>query len=164
MRGAQFVLIFKLVAEKAPIGSQGEVGGATVRAKKAFRRSPVRRSQMEVRFENGLAGNGWMFDRVNGLFREFDGRTRNMVPTVDVTEDKDAYHFYFEMPGLTNESIDARVENGRWSQRSASGPNGPTRPRSTWRSGAMERLPGVRAAQRREPRQDRGQLQGRRAR
>ncbi len=68
---------------------------------------------MEVRFENGLASNGWMFDRVNGLFREFDGRTRNMVPTVDVTEDKDAYHFYFEMPGLTNESIDARVEDGQ---------------------------------------------------
>jgi HSP20 family protein len=37
----------------------------------------------------------------------------DMVPRVDVIEDKDGYHFYFEMGGLTNESIDARVENGR---------------------------------------------------
>jgi HSP20 family protein len=36
-----------------------------------------------------------------------------MVPSVDVIEDKEAYHFYFEMPGLRNESLDARVEGGR---------------------------------------------------
>jgi HSP20 family protein len=36
-----------------------------------------------------------------------------MVPPVDVTEDKDAYHFYFEMPGLTSKSIDARFEDGQ---------------------------------------------------
>jgi HSP20 family protein len=36
-----------------------------------------------------------------------------MVPPVDVIEDKDAYHFYFEMPGLKNESIEARVEDGQ---------------------------------------------------
>jgi HSP20 family protein len=35
-----------------------------------------------------------------------------MVPPVDVIEDKDAYHFYFEMPGLTSNSIDARFEDG----------------------------------------------------
>ena len=28
-------------------------------------------------------------------------------------EDKDRYHFYFEMPGLKKDSIDARVEDGR---------------------------------------------------
>src|ERR1700730_13282020 len=69
---------------------------------------------MEVRFENGWAGRGWVFDpRTAGLFRESDATVRHMVPSVDVTEDKDAYHFYFEMPGLTNESIDARVEDGQ---------------------------------------------------
>jgi HSP20 family protein len=47
------------------------------------------------------------------LFWEFDATNRNMVPAVDVIEDKDAYHFYFEMPGLKNESIDARVEDGQ---------------------------------------------------
>jgi len=36
-----------------------------------------------------------------------------MVPSVDVIENKDAYHFYFEMPGLKNESIEARVEGGQ---------------------------------------------------
>jgi len=67
---------------------------------------------MEVRFENGLTGRGWLFDpRTLGLFRESDATARHMVPPVDVIEDKDAYHFYFEMPGLTNESIDARVED-----------------------------------------------------
>jgi HSP20 family protein len=35
-----------------------------------------------------------------------------MVPAVDLIEDNDAYHFYFEMPGLTSKSIDARVEDG----------------------------------------------------
>lgn len=69
---------------------------------------------MEVRFENGWTGRGWLFDpRVQGLFREFDATNRHMVPPVDVIEEKDAYHFYFEMAGLTNESIDARVEDGR---------------------------------------------------
>jgi HSP20 family protein len=69
---------------------------------------------MEVRFENGWAGKGWVFDpRTLGLFKESDATARHMVPPVDVVEDKDAYHFYFEMPGLTNELIDARVEDGR---------------------------------------------------
>jgi HSP20 family protein len=69
---------------------------------------------MEVRFENGWAGKGWVFDpRTLGWSRKADATARHMVPLVDVIEDKDAYHFYFEMPGLTNESIDARVEEGQ---------------------------------------------------
>jgi HSP20 family protein len=68
---------------------------------------------MEVRFENGWTGRGWLFDpRAPGLFRASDATPRHMVPSVDVIEDNDAYHFYFAMPGLTNESIDARVEDG----------------------------------------------------
>jgi HSP20 family protein len=69
---------------------------------------------MEVRFENGWTGRGWLFDpRTLNLFRESDPVATHMVPAVDVIEDKDAYHFYFEMPGLTNASIDARLEDGR---------------------------------------------------
>jgi HSP20 family molecular chaperone IbpA len=34
-----------------------------------------------------------------------------MEPRADVIEDKDAYHFYFEMPGLKCESLDVQVEN-----------------------------------------------------
>jgi len=68
---------------------------------------------MELRFENGLAGSGRLFDRMNGIFREAERASRNMAPPADVVEDKDAYHFYFEMPGLKNESINVRVEEGR---------------------------------------------------
>lgn len=76
---------------------------------------------MEVRFENGW-GCGWVLDPravldpwVLSLFQQSDTRSRHidMVPPVDVIEDKDGYRFYFEMLGLTNELIDACVENGR---------------------------------------------------
>lgn len=54
-----------------------------------------------------------MFDpRTVDLFRQYETTARRMVPAVDVIEDKDAYHFDFEMPGLTNKSIDARFEDG----------------------------------------------------
>jgi HSP20 family protein len=67
---------------------------------------------MEMRFENGWSGGGWMLDpRTLGWLRESDATARQIVPSVDVIEDKDAYHFYFDMAGLTNESIDARVED-----------------------------------------------------
>jgi HSP20 family protein len=69
---------------------------------------------MELRLNNAWAHRGWLFDpRVQGLFWEFDTTNKHMVPLVDVIEDKDAYHFYFEMPGLKRESLDARVEGGR---------------------------------------------------
>jgi len=69
---------------------------------------------MEVRFDNGWAGRGWVLDpRTVGLFRQSDATAQYIVPSVDVIEDKDAYHCYFEMPGLTNDSIDARVEDSQ---------------------------------------------------
>lgn len=70
---------------------------------------------MELRYENGVANGGWLFDRVNGMFREINRVTTHhqMAPAADVIEDKDAYHFYFEMPGLTNDSINVHVEEGR---------------------------------------------------
>lgn len=67
---------------------------------------------MEVRFENGWAGRGWLFDpRVQGRYSDFEAPNKQIAPPVDVIEDKDAYHFYFEMPGLQDASIDARVED-----------------------------------------------------
>src|SRR3984957_16228890 len=68
---------------------------------------------MELRYENGLANGGWLFDRVNGMFREVDRASRHLVPAAEVVEDKDAYHFYFEMPGLKSESINVHIEDGR---------------------------------------------------
>jgi len=67
---------------------------------------------MEVRYENGWTGNRWLFDRMNGFARELQQAPRQMRPAADVVEDKDAYHFVFEMPGLKNDSIDVHVENG----------------------------------------------------
>jgi HSP20 family molecular chaperone IbpA len=54
---------------------------------------------MELVFENGWYGNQWMGD--------------HMTPRVDVVEDWDAYHFYVEMPGLKDGSIDLQVEDDR---------------------------------------------------
>ncbi|HKV56456.1 MAG TPA: Hsp20/alpha crystallin family protein [Candidatus Binataceae bacterium] len=68
---------------------------------------------MEIRYENSFPTNGWLFDRMNGLFKEFNPQARPQAvrPQVDVVEDKEGYHFYFDMPGLKSESVDLRVEN-----------------------------------------------------
>jgi HSP20 family protein len=51
---------------------------------------------------------------MNGLFKDFQPQSRRpgIRPAVDVVEDKDGYHFYFDMPGLKNDSVDLRVEGG----------------------------------------------------
>jgi HSP20 family protein len=67
---------------------------------------------MEVRFDNPW-GEGLLFDRVHRLFWQLDRSNNEMRPPADVTEDKDAYHFYIEMPGVKNDALEARVENGR---------------------------------------------------
>jgi HSP20 family protein len=69
---------------------------------------------MELRYENGWNGNGWLFDRMNGMLREFNPAPtpRLITPVAEVIEEKDTYHFYFEMPGLKSDSFDVRVENG----------------------------------------------------
>jgi HSP20 family protein len=68
---------------------------------------------MELRYENGLTGNGWVFDRMNGFVQEMTRATpKRIVPPVDVVEEQDRYHFCFEMPGLKNDSFDVRVEHG----------------------------------------------------
>ena len=38
---------------------------------------------------------------------------QRMDARADVVEDKDAYHFYVEMPGLKDASIDVQVEDDR---------------------------------------------------
>ena len=50
----------------------------------------------------------------NGFFSgDPPAAVEHMAPPVDVTEDKGAYHFYFDMPGLKTETVDARIEE-RW--------------------------------------------------
>jgi HSP20 family protein len=69
---------------------------------------------MDIRYESAFPNNGWLFDRMNGLFKDFQPQVQraNIRPAVDVVEDKDGYHFYFDMPGLKNDSVDLRVEDG----------------------------------------------------
>ena len=67
---------------------------------------------MEVLFESRWPGFGWLFDGTNGIVRESAGAVKHMVPPVDVTEDKGTYHFYFDMPGLKSDTVDARIEEG----------------------------------------------------
>ncbi len=69
---------------------------------------------MELVFENGWNGNGWMLDRLASFRQAADAATDpNTRARADVMEDKDAYHFYVEMPGLKDGSIDVQVEDDR---------------------------------------------------
>ena len=63
---------------------------------------------MEVVFENGWNGNGWMLDRLASFRQAADAATNpnTTAARADVVEGKDAYHFYIEMPGLKGDSID----------------------------------------------------------
>ncbi len=71
---------------------------------------------MELVFENGWNGNRGLFNRLNGFQRDMDEAAGSPIaPRADVIEDKDAYHFYFEMPGLKGESLDVQVENDQLS-------------------------------------------------
>ncbi len=72
---------------------------------------------MEVRFNDGwMSGrpNQWFVDRVNELMKphHFGTDTNHEVPSADVIESEDGYHFYFEMPGVKGESISVRLEDG----------------------------------------------------
>jgi HSP20 family protein len=67
---------------------------------------------MELAFENGLNGNSVMLNRLISFRRDIDEAAGGHIhPRADVTEDKDAYHFYFDMPGLKGESLDVQVED-----------------------------------------------------
>jgi HSP20 family protein len=68
---------------------------------------------MEIRYESSFPSNGWLFDRMNGFMKDFHPQERHQSvrPPVDVVEDNEGYHFYFDMPGLKADSVDLRVEN-----------------------------------------------------
>jgi HSP20 family protein len=69
---------------------------------------------MELVFENGWNRNGWMLDRLASFQQAADAATDpNTRARADVVEDKDAYHFYVEMPGIKVGSIDVQVEDDR---------------------------------------------------
>jgi HSP20 family protein len=70
---------------------------------------------MEIRYETAFPNNRWLFNRMNGLMNDFNGQPRPQTirPQVDVVEDKEGYHFYFDLPGLKSDTVDVRIENDK---------------------------------------------------
>ncbi len=69
---------------------------------------------MEVRMTDGFLPNGSLLARWQSLWDDVPAPTpRTMTPSADVIEDAEGYCFYFEMPGLTSDAIDVRIEDGR---------------------------------------------------
>jgi HSP20 family protein len=66
---------------------------------------------MELWIDNGLSRSGLWRGALEGFARDKEP-VDYIVPAADVTEDGDGYHFSFEIPGPTGESIDVRVEDG----------------------------------------------------
>jgi HSP20 family protein len=67
---------------------------------------------MEVRFENGLLNDGWLWNRFNGMLANHDAELESggRVPT-DIVEDSEGYHFAVELPGLKAESLEVKIED-----------------------------------------------------
>src|SRR5712664_3539388 len=67
---------------------------------------------MDVLIDNGLANNGWLVERVNGLFNGVAREFERISPPVDVVEDHDSYRFAVDLPGLKSDSLEVKVEDG----------------------------------------------------
>src|SRR5690242_1885058 len=77
-------------------------------------------TNMEVRLLNsGYVPDGWLANQLNGFWKDFgrelrvDAPAAQVTPAAEIVEDADGYHFAFEMPGLTADSLDVRVEDGK---------------------------------------------------
>ena len=67
---------------------------------------------MDVLIDNGLANNGWLVERVNGLFNGVAREFERISPPVDVVEDRDCYRFSIDLPGLKSDALEVKVEAG----------------------------------------------------
>jgi HSP20 family protein len=69
---------------------------------------------MELWIENGLSGNQLWRKAAGGWFGESGSDFEDVaVPAADVIEHKDGYQFYFEVPGVSAESIEVSVEDDK---------------------------------------------------
>jgi HSP20 family protein len=67
---------------------------------------------MELVFENGWNEHSVMLDRLSEFRRNSEEATGGHVhPRADLIEDEDAYHFYFDMPGLKADSLDVQMQD-----------------------------------------------------
>ena len=74
---------------------------------------------MQVRLlSNEFGPNGWLSKPMAEFWKEFSrdfdrAPQRHVLPQADAVEDAEAFHFYFEMPGLKRDSIEVNVDDGR---------------------------------------------------
>src|SRR6185503_14741606 len=66
---------------------------------------------MDLASENQVAHGRWLLARVNGLFNGVSSSFEPITPPVDVVEDRDAYRFSIELPGLKSDSLEVKVED-----------------------------------------------------
>ena len=67
---------------------------------------------MDVLIDNGVTNNGWLLERVNGVFNGLANEAERISPPVDVVEDHDSYRFTIDLPGLKSDSLEVKVEDG----------------------------------------------------
>ena len=67
---------------------------------------------MDVLIDGSLTNNGWLYERVNGLFNGLASDAERISPPVDVVEDHDGYRFTVDLPGLKSDSLEVKVEDG----------------------------------------------------
>jgi HSP20 family protein len=65
---------------------------------------------MDLLLYNSMA-NGVLLDRMNGVFSGLASEFERSAPLVDVVEDRDAYRFSVELPGLKSDSLEVKVED-----------------------------------------------------
>src|SRR5271165_3039711 len=65
---------------------------------------------MELRLENGLLNDGWLWNRFNGLLANQTSETESGPVPTDIVEDSDGYHFAVDLPGLKADSLEVRIE------------------------------------------------------
>ena len=66
---------------------------------------------MDLASEHQVAHGLWLLARVNGLFNGVASSFEPITPPVDVVEDRDAYRFSIELPGLKSDSLEVKVED-----------------------------------------------------
>src|ERR1051326_8422609 len=65
---------------------------------------------MDILLHSRVA-HGVLLDRSNGIFSGQASEFERHAPLVDVIEDRDAYRFSVELPGVKNDSLEVKVED-----------------------------------------------------
>ncbi len=98
--------------------SSGPVGRVKVKIQPGGKTPEEDSGFMEVRLLNSeYMPDGWVSRQLTSFWNDFNrihngAVERESVPTADVVEDREGYHFCFEMPGLKADTLEVKVEDG----------------------------------------------------